>query len=181
MNNPLAVWQRRSILSAPGHSDERLSTILEQPYIGQTRTEALDSVYTTILQHPLKILAAEETDSFFTQFHLIVGSIVVLFETLPAITLGSLLDITTQEITARLSDLHSVLDVPNDPHSPIKLLHLSFRDFLLDPVRCADQRLTVPQQMAHQELFACCLRIMQIQLKRDLGPVKSRGMKDVAA
>jgi hypothetical protein len=35
-------------------------------------------------------------------------------------------------INNQLDLLHSVLEIPQDQFTPVQLLHLSFRDFLLD-------------------------------------------------
>ena len=147
---------------------KRLSMILQSSYVGQTQTEAVDTIYTTILQHPLKTITSEDQEVFSDEFRGIVGSIVILYKTLPGASLASLLGISIPEVNAKLSALHSVLDVPKDKDSPIKLLHLSFRDFLLDPKRCKDAQLRVSEQETHQNLFIRCLTVMEKQLKRDI-------------
>ncbi len=62
-----------------------------------------------------------------------MGSIVLLEEALSTQALAGLLDIRCSVIDRRLSSLHSVLSVPTSADSPIRMFHLSFRDFLLDP------------------------------------------------
>lgn len=71
-------------------------------------------------------------------FKRVVGSIVILFNPLSAVALGFLLDKSAigtkqaqMDVEEMLSHLHSVLEVPKSSANPIRLLHPSFRDFLL--------------------------------------------------
>lgn len=147
--------------------NESLSVILKHDYVGQSPAGELDAIYTTILQHSIKP-GARDKCTLISEFRRVVGSIVVLSETLPAEILARLLGLPLQTIDRRLRTLHSVLDISGNRESPIKLLHLSFRDFLLDPERCTDQNLRISEQDTHRNLFACCLRVMEQQLKPDI-------------
>ena len=153
--------------------DESLSMILKDSYVGQSTID-LDNIYTTILRNAIRP-SARDKDILFRQFRQIVGLIIVLSEALSATTLARLLHIKTETITARLLALHSVLDVPDENDSPIRLLHLSFRDFLLDPGRCHNLQLRVDEQQANSELFRCCLRIMNQHLKEDMCDLRYPG------
>jgi hypothetical protein len=62
---------------------------------------------------------------------MIVGSIVTLAEPLSVTSLAALLNVSLPTIVRRLRPLHSVLQVPTDSKTPIRTLHLSFREFLL--------------------------------------------------
>ena len=71
----------------------------------------------------------------FEAFRKVVGSIVVLESPLSTRSLARLLQVPQKEVECRLDALHSVLSVPEDEDVPIRLLHLSFRDFLVDRQR----------------------------------------------
>ena len=103
----------------------------------QTRSQEskLDATYLRVLARQLVGLSAQEKDAVLKEFQTIVGSIVVLASPLSATSLARILDIDKGDIDNRLDLLHSVLSVPSSSDSPIRLLHLSFRDFLLDPAR----------------------------------------------
>jgi hypothetical protein len=83
-----------------------------------------------------------------------------LAEPLSQLSLASLLNIDSNEIEGQLSSLHSVLSMPSSTDSPIRMLHLSFRDFLIDP----DKRYTNPFWMneteTHKMVLAKCLERM---------------------
>ncbi len=67
-----------------------------------------------------------------------------------------------------LRSLHSVLDVPEYQDSPIRLLHPSFRDFLLDEQRCLDDQFRINEKKAHSDLVKCCLQLISTSLNSDI-------------
>ena len=148
---------------------ESLSMILKSNYQG------LDQMYKGVLErslghgpiHPQLQLTVNQ----------IVGSIIVLLEPLPVITLAKLINIGLDTVHFRLRCLYSVLDVPENPESEssIRLLHPSFRDFLLDNQRCQDQRFWVDEKKAHDHLFICCLELMSKCLKADICDLRLPG------
>lgn len=80
-------------------------------------------------------LTKSEKQNRAQEFRDIVESIMTLFEPLSKTSLAVLLDMKQSDIERRLHVLHSVLKVPNNPKIPVRLLHLSFRDFLIAPER----------------------------------------------
>lgn len=86
-----------------------------------------------------------------------IGSVAILSEPLSATAVGKLL-IVDQE-TIHLT-LRSVLNMPEDQDSPIRLLHPSFRNFLLDKQRCSDQLFWVDEKKAHQVLIRLDLSVL---------------------
>lgn len=150
---------------------ERLSTILDHAYVGKSPSDSLDSIYTAILRRSIESgKGANKKDRvrFSSEFRQVVGAIVVLAKALPSTVLARLLDIQLRTVETRILTLHSVLDVPGNQDSPIRVIHLSFRDFLLDPERCTDEQLRIDGQEAHNELFKRCLEVMSSLLKPDL-------------
>jgi hypothetical protein len=78
-------------------------------------------------------LSEREKMGQLQRFRILVVSLIILGSPLSAISLARLLNIPANEIDISLDMLHSVLDVPPSRQSPIRMFHLSFRDFLLDP------------------------------------------------
>ncbi|KAF8536545.1 hypothetical protein BDD12DRAFT_889903 [Trichophaea hybrida] len=151
---------------------DRLSLILKDDYVGQSRTRELDAMYTRILTHSIKLgdQYLHDKERLSAEFRRIVGSIIILFDTLPVDMLARLLDITERTVRVRLRCLHSVLDVPDrqGPEFPVRLLHPSFRDFLLRNERCLDHHIWIDEEKAHGDLFVSCLKLMSNHLKRDM-------------
>jgi hypothetical protein len=103
-----------------------------------TEMEELHKMYTQILEQSVPRVSEDEKSRFRVSLRSIVGTIIIVAIPLSASTLRKLLPtkIATEldaSISEYLSDLHSVLDVPEDKKNlPVRVSHLSFRDFLLD-------------------------------------------------
>lgn len=101
------------------------------------------------------------------RFRRIIGAIVLLESPLSLTALERIIRVPRGSIYSRLDYLHSVLNVPHSPESPIRMLHLSFRDFLLDPEKEGKSPFWIDKTRTHSELAKDCLRIMD-RLKPDL-------------
>lgn len=77
-------------------------------------------------------------------------------------------------ISARLDLLHSVLRVPHSIYLPVRLLHLSFRDFLLDPEKKDSNRFWIEEKKTHARLAERCIFTLS-RLKQDICGVKEPG------
>ncbi|KAF8535306.1 quinon protein alcohol dehydrogenase-like superfamily [Trichophaea hybrida] len=138
---------------------ESLALILKDDYVGQSPTQELDEIYTRILTHSITLGDRRKRNikQLSGEFKQIVGSIVILYDSLPAKQLAMLLDVSPGTVSVRLCCLHSVLDVPeSDETAPVKLLHPSFRDFLLNGERCLDRQLWIDDRNANECLFDMC-------------------------
>ncbi|KAJ6201907.1 vegetative incompatibility protein HET-E-1 [Bipolaris maydis] len=120
----------------------------------------LDQTYLPVLDQLLSEQEEDEKETWLQAFREVVGSIVVLESPLSAISLARLLQVPQEEIQCRLDPLHSVLSVPNNKDAPIRLLHLSFREFLLDPKKQGESPFWVDEKMTHQKLASRCLELM---------------------
>ena len=79
-----------------------------------------------------------------------------------------LLSIKREKIDLTLKSLHSLLNISTNREFPIRLLHLSFRDFLLDKQRCGDDCFWIDQKVVRINLAKDCLRLLFDTLKRDI-------------
>lgn len=156
--------------------EERLSEVLGGGSAGGGYISGLDSMYMQVLTSSLVIGSSEaEVAKVCERFKLIVGSIVTIFDELSICGLARLLGMSDTPVKLSLIRLHSVLNVPKDMVSSIRLLHPSFRDFLLDESRCCDKRFSVNRRLKHEELAKYCLRVMSMGLKRNMGHLKTPG------
>ena len=154
--------------------EENLSVVLQDDYVGQSPTGELDDMYTKILTRSIAPGSRDEQKQS-AQFREIVGSIVVLFDSLPAVPLCRLLAIREEVARLRLRCLHSVLDIPTGQEGPIRLIHPSFRDFLLSKDRCLDSRFCVAEEAAHRHLFVSCLNLLSNKLRKDICNLRHPG------
>ena len=108
-------------------------------------------------------------------FRTVVGSLILLENPLSSISLAKLIDLPLETLENRFSYLHSVLSVPDSPELPVRILHLSFRDFLLDSNKNGLSEFWVDEKKAHEFLALSCLRVMNLSLNYDVCDVKWPG------
>jgi hypothetical protein len=153
----------------------KLAQVLHYQSIGSLTQ--LEKTYLPVLNQILKGDIAEfEKERRIQQFRDIVGSIVILFEPLSTKSLAILLGIPTEVIDRRLHTLHSVLRVPDDQKSPVRLLHLSFRDFLVDIDR-KDSQFWINERDTHMKIAFRCLDLLSNTgcLKEDICSLEKPG------
>lgn len=154
---------------------EQLDIVLK--YSTRSQASKLDQTYLPVLDRLLMRCDSAETARLLEEFRTIVGTIVILEEPLAPKTLANILKISRDSIDRRLNALHSVLDVPASPDQPIRLLHLSFRDFLLDPSKQGKSEFWVDEANANSYLAGQCLELLDRPgvLKRNLCELDSPG------
>lgn len=104
-----------------------------------------------------------------TEFREVVGSIVILASPLSVDSLASLLQIQQTDIASQLDLLHSVLRNPTDQDAPVRLLHTSFREFLLGPQE-GRNLFWIDSKERHDIIAAQCLELLSKRkpLKQDI-------------
>ncbi|KAK6066938.1 Vegetative incompatibility protein HET-E-1-like protein 7 [Seiridium cupressi] len=157
--------------SRVGSPDEQLKEVLQ--YQSQSQESQLDATYLPVLNQMVTGLRPKDLARVLERFHKVVGSIVALANPLSACALAQLLQSPGSTIDDALRTLHSVLHVPPSPEQPIRLLHLSFRDFLVDPARREDP-FWINEKETHRQLAAQCLHILGT-LKTDICGVRAPG------
>ncbi|KAI5801306.1 hypothetical protein EDC01DRAFT_764815, partial [Geopyxis carbonaria] len=135
--------------------------------------DPLDNLYAQVLQHYGKDRTGLDREKSLCRFRQIIGSIVVLSETLSVKSLTNLLKREALEVSQTLAELDSVLDMSNKGR--IRLHHPSFGEFLLNPKRCQDLRFYINEELTHRYLFESCLWVMAKDLKRDMCNIRLPG------
>jgi len=159
------------------HPPQRLDLVLEDSVEDRSSTKQLDLIYTTVIRHAVVDgRDAEIKTILLERFRRIVGSIVILSDALTVTALGKLLGTEQWEVEHILQSLSSVLAYSESEDVPIRLLHLSFRDFLLDDQRCNDPQFCVVAHSAHMELAVSCIEVMSNCLKQDICSLKLPGV-----
>ncbi|KAL8739579.1 MAG: hypothetical protein Q9190_007633, partial [Brigantiaea leucoxantha] len=147
----------RFLREANGNPRRRLNDILK--YDAEDISKQ-DVTYLPIMNHLFSGHGEREKEKLSLEFRNIVGSIIVLETPLSIISLATLLDLPKEDIRCRLDSLYSVLSVSPDERVPVKLLHLSFRDFLLDSQKRGKSPFWVDESEAHKKLATKCLQLM---------------------
>ncbi|KAL9596441.1 MAG: hypothetical protein Q9219_005791 [cf. Caloplaca sp. 3 TL-2023] len=172
--------------SSHANPQKRLKEICSSATTNNLMTHELDHMYTMVLRNSIVgALTEEERNGARASFHYIIGCIVLLLDPLTMNELFSLLNRSYVESPGDLDDvlrmLHAVIHVPDDANSPVQPLHLSFRDYLLDPTRCSDHHFLVDEKEVHQHLALDCLCLLSSTLSRNMCGLPSLGtlMSDV--
>jgi hypothetical protein len=143
-----------------GGPKEQLAKILEHQ---RGQNSNLDATYLPILDGLVAGLSDLEKRQVFSRFKRVVGSIVNLASPLSTTSLACLLAMSPDAIEDQLDLLHSVLYIPSDRSIPVRPLHLSFHDFLVDPEKANEPErylFWVDEQKAHQRLATRCLLLL---------------------
>ncbi|KAK6360849.1 hypothetical protein TWF730_006965 [Orbilia blumenaviensis] len=136
--------------------EKQLVRVLE--YQTTSQASKFDKTYLPILDQLLDNMNNTEKEYILEEFRTIVGSIVILANPLSINALASLLEASPKAVAHRLDLLHSALSVPDDQNTPVRLLHLSFRDFLLDTEKQGKSPFWIDEKEGHKFLLAQCLK-----------------------
>ena len=135
---------------------KRLEIILRHQKV---KASKFDATYLPILNQLFDEEDEEDKERWASEFREIVGSIVVLEAPLSIASLARLLHISKDDVTCRLDSLHSVLSIPDRDDMPVRLLHLSFREFLIDASK-EKSPFWVDERARHEKLASYCLELM---------------------
>ncbi|EJT69617.1 hypothetical protein, variant 1 [Gaeumannomyces tritici R3-111a-1] len=166
-----------------GDPGKQLDKILE--YKGKGEWSQLYATYLPILDRllferkDLRLVkrTKKEQAVVVAWFRDIVGTIVLLADPLPCASLARILNRTQLDVGSRLLQLHSVLNIPDNPLVPVKLLHLSFRDFLVDQENRDANPFWVDSRETHKQLADRCLQLLSTgdTLRRDVCNLRHPG------
>ncbi|KAJ6024792.1 hypothetical protein N7540_005589 [Penicillium herquei] len=151
--------------------EERLMAVLQDE--ATTSTSDMDRTYLPILNQLLVAKDRKEFEQLLQEFQNIIGVIVLLATPLSVITIEKLTGTPKNKIINRLKRFHSVLQIPADPEAPVRILHLSFRDFLL----YTEGDFRINEQNTHREIALSCLRVMDTQLRHNICDLVSYGIQ----
>ncbi|KAH7125043.1 hypothetical protein B0J13DRAFT_511355, partial [Dactylonectria estremocensis] len=149
-----------------GNPNKQLKEVLQLQ--GESQTSQLSATYLPVLNRLIDGLENWQRDDLIKRFRYIVGSIVVLGNPLSRSALGRLLNIQQETIDDQLDLLHSVLSIPLSEQSLVRMLHLSFRDFLVDPKKRGEHLFWVNEKQVHHQLAIRCLDVMNKCLETDI-------------
>ncbi|KAI3572621.1 hypothetical protein IWW34DRAFT_637073 [Fusarium oxysporum f. sp. albedinis] len=128
----------------------------------------LEQTYTPILRSQITELPKEEREEVIKDFKVIVGSIVTLASPLSVTALSRLIGVLPEVVDERLDALHSVLSIPPERTIPVRLLHQSFRDYLVAPGNRETVEFWVDEKVTHRNLAKHCLRVMRSALQENI-------------
>ncbi|KAG5299661.1 hypothetical protein I7I50_06874 [Histoplasma capsulatum G186AR] len=133
----------------------------------------MDKTYLPILTRLLDDPESDELEQqqLLQEFQDIVGVIILLEVPLSINALSLFLGIGADQISNRLDLFQSVLRVPSNRDQPVRILHLSFRDFLVQ----SRTEFFIDELKKHKDIAKSCLKIMQSYLQKDICNLASPG------
>lgn len=132
----------------------------------------MDKTYLPILTRLLDRDSDEsERQQLLQEFQDTVGVIIILAVPLSINTLSQFLGIEPDRISSRLDLFRSVLSIPESRDHPVRILHLSFRDYLVQ----SKMMFHVDEQEKNKDIVNLCLKTMQRHLRKDICSLPSTG------
>jgi hypothetical protein len=172
-----AATATRYISDQRGNPTKRLEIILG---FGDrnAKVSKLDATYLPILSQLFDEEDEEEREERACEFREIVGSIILLETPLSVASLAHLLHLPKDDVSCRLDSLHSVLSIPDHDDVPVRPLHLSFREFLVDASKKEKSPFWVDEKSTHKKLVYRCLELMSRPsgLRQDMCGLLGPGM-----
>ncbi|KAL4951392.1 hypothetical protein BDW69DRAFT_186426 [Aspergillus filifer] len=158
------AWRFICVKRAKGWVEKRLDLLLrdDSPTHGE-----LDGMYTGILKDVLSDATEEETEDTRLEFQAIVGAIVVLYQPLSIAALSDLLSKEKSNVTNSLERLSSVILISAN-NSLIRLVHLSFPEFLTSDERCSEEAFRISKKDRHADMVTRCLATLTNTLRQDI-------------
>ncbi|KAI9069181.1 hypothetical protein FKP32DRAFT_84827 [Trametes sanguinea] len=148
----------------------RLTQLLESG--NAASISPLDALYEGVLTK-----AAEQLpERLRKNLQQMLGMLVLAEERLTPATLATLLNLPSIDVRRTLPVLHAVMTVPaaDDESTPIRLIHLSFTNFLVDGTRCTNKEFLVDSPVHHALIALRCLKVMQESLKHNICEIPSK-------
>lgn len=137
---------------------EQLEVILNSRKIGQ-----LTNIGQTYLPVLVRAFASPSNTTIqkqhYHEFRLIVGTIITIAEAISPSDLSALLKLSPKTVNLRLRSFSSVLHLPRQVNVPVRLLHLSFAEFLSSE-EIQDQPFYINPTATHAMLLSKCLELL---------------------
>lgn len=157
--------------------EKRLEKFFKDPAMASA--SKMDRTYRPILNQLITDQDENDSEELLEEFQRIIGVIILLATPLSVNALAQLLDIPEDDISNRLDSFHSVLNVPSDPKLPVRILHLSFRDYLVENKSTKPNgeifKFWVDEKKKHGQIAIHCLETMQRHLKKNICNLPSHG------
>ena len=171
--------------SPQANPQDRLQQVCSIATQNQLMTEELDQMYIIVIKSSLQgKLSKEEKEHHNRQFRKLVGAVILLHDPLPIPELYKLIcdskiksPIAIHHI---LDPLQAVLKIPSTNKETVQLLHLSFRDFLIDHTRCTDPYFCINERQTHNDLISSCLHLLSLSVPQNLSQSLYENRQDIS-
>jgi hypothetical protein len=169
--NTLFIYARTTVeyISDPkGQPDRRLAALIEAKP-GRTRGQfgRLDDLYSQILRTAHD--ASGHADEVDTDLRAVLVTLVLVQQQLPAHELAMIADVDEDQCREYLRHISALLNYEHETNDIVRLMHLSFPDFLSDSHRCFGlSGYVVDLESDHLRIVERCLEHMNRLLRYDI-------------
>ena len=176
----LFIWISTIFNYLEGRSGDPMVTLRKLLDTGASREgvpaeKMMDGLYASILER-----CDWDDDDFKHDYPIVLGAILASERPLSMVAWDLILSPFLRSTVERtVLELSSLLTGIHEPQAPIRILHQSFRDFIVDRA-AGGKRYIVETQKGHERMALRCFQIMNAELPgvEDLGKILSLGEKD---
>jgi len=143
---------------------DQLDLLLESQKVGAHEGEALDALYTSILQEAFG--DGDSEDDAKTRSAL--GVVILAVNPLSPSAIATLLGYDTEDVPPLLLPAKSLLILQDDVNHPVRPFHKSFPDFITDPSRCTNKRFYISLPDHHLKFLMNCLGLTNRTLAKNM-------------
>jgi WD40 repeat protein len=147
------------------------------PGSGSHYIREIDSIYSTVVSTCFAgDFDADELLSYKKVLQRMLTTIVIAFDELPTEALAEFAEADLAILIEALEALHAVMYTTRDRPKIVRVIHESFRDYMLDRARCVDVELAVDHQGGHCYMGEVCIRVLRTQLRENICWLLSPGL-----
>jgi WD40 repeat protein len=174
----LAATAYRFIARGGSRAQGCLQDILSGVSNESTPAKSHDAIYLTILSKAIgNDLPVQEQVNLGDALFAVLGTVAALATPVNRNTLSTFAEVSPDLVNQALHGLHSIFAIPDDVLQPIRLLHASFREFVMDPDRCSDVRFLIDGKQHHKILAKRCLSLMAEHHRKDICDYRDPGVR----
>jgi hypothetical protein len=177
--NTLFIYARTTVeyISDPlGQPDSRLAVLIKAKP-GSTRGlfGRLDDLYSQILRTAHD--ASRHGDDVNADLRTILVTLVLVQQQLPADGIAMMAGVDKHQCHEYLRHISALLNYQYELDEPVRLMHLSFPDFLSDPLRCFElSGYVVNPEIDHLRIVEHCLKLMINHLQYDICHIRDSSL-----
>jgi gluconate kinase len=169
--NNLFIYARTTIeyISDPlGEPDNRLAALIEaKPGLTEGQFGRLDDLYSQILRTAHD--ASRHRNKVNADLRTVLVTLVLVQQQLPASAIAAIAGVDDSRCREYLRHISALLNYQHKPDEPVRLMHLSFPDFLSDSLRCFElSGYAVDLESDHLRIVEHCLEQMNHLLRYDI-------------
>ena len=135
---------------------------------GERQYEHLDALYLSILN---QAVPSSMSNLSRRRLRSVLGHLVTFREPLPMVVMEAFCGLKSGDVKRALHNLHSLIQVPDSDDKAPRVYHLSFSDFIIDPMRCTDGDLVVDVDTMERVILLSCFSHLSSQLHRNMAGI----------